>query len=375
MPVLRYRLSSRAAPGAARIDRAQFRVLRLVAESGLFTYVGNPVEFVEGTRLVAEAASFALTGQDVDLIRSKGIDAALGAFVLTGNDVALSRGFSLLAETGVFEKVGIDVSLTRPQWQLAAEAGAFNLSGQAAGLLKANRLAAETATFVLSGQDAAFHLGLAMVAEAGAYALTGNAADLRQAHVLVANVGQFLLTGNAAAVTKAYRIAAEAGGFALNGQDATLTPKQLVLIDRTAGTNIGNMTANGGLAAAFDGTTNAVHSSCAAQSVGDGWVGKTLASAKIFGRAIVYGSNNRGFVFGSNPTVTLYIRGKNGSAPSSETDGTILGTVTFTEGDDESAGRVINTTDPNNTWDHLFVHGTASPEFTYLAELVLYELA
>lgn len=148
-----------------------------------------------------------------------------------------------------------------------------------------------------------------------------------------------------------------------------------VLIDRTAGTNIGNMTGNGGLAAAFDGTTTQVLVSCAALGATSGYVGKTLASAKRFGRAIVYGSSGAGFKNSSNPSITLNIRGKSGTAPSSATDGTIVGTLTFTDTADESAGRTIESTDYVNSWDHLFVEITSGPgtETQGIAEVVLYE--
>ena len=61
-----------------------------------------------------------------------------------------------------------------------------------------------------------------------------------------------------------------------------------------------------------DGNTNKVFNSGArsADNV-DAYLGKTY-SLKIFSRAIVYGSNNNGFIQTGAPTVTLSIYGKNG---------------------------------------------------------------
>lgn len=177
-----------------------------------------------------------------------------------------------------------------------------------------------------------------------------------------------------------YEVSAEdaASNESARSAPAVETTLGLVLIDRTAGTNIGDMTANGGLTAAFDGTTAQAQLDCAAEgtSTGTSYVGKTLASAKVFGRAVVHGSNSSGFIGGSNPSVTLNVRGKDGAAPATSADGTLLGTVTFTDTADESAGRVINSTDLVNTWDHLWVELSVSGSVArFVAELVLYEWA
>jgi len=138
----------------------------------------------------------------------------------------------------------------------------------------------------------------------------------------------------------------------------------LSIIDRTTGTNIGDMTVDGGLAAAFDGDTSQGLSDCARVDAANGYVGKTLAVRAKFGRATIYGGDGSGsatgFVGGSNPSVTINIRGKQGAAPSGRTDGTVVGTITFTDTGDESAGRVISSTNLQTEWDHLWAEVTTS---------------
>lgn len=241
MPLLRYRLRSRAAPGTARIDAAQFRLYRLVAEAGVFTLTGNPATFSAGEAILdAGAGSFALTGNAADLLWHRHLAAGAGSFAMTGIDAGLARGLSLLAEAGVFELTGVNAALTRPTWQLAAETGAFALSGQDAGLLKAGRLVAGAGSFALSGQDIAFALGRAMIGEAGSYALTGNAVDLRRAHRLAAEVGAFILTGNAAGLARTRQMPAGAGSYALTGVAADL----LRALQLTAGSGSFALTGN-----------------------------------------------------------------------------------------------------------------------------------
>lgn len=113
--------------------------------------------------------------------------------------------------------------------------------------------------------------------------------------------------------------------------------------------------------AAFDGTTSQLLGSSAwgganSVSVVSKGLGKTLASATKISKAVVYGSNNEGFVgAGSNPSVTLTLYGKQGTAPSSLTNGTSLGSATFTDTSNESGGRTINSSDTTTSWDHVWI--------------------
>lgn len=152
----------------------------------------------------------------------------------------------------------------------------------------------------------------------------------------------------------------------------------LVLIDRTAGTNIGNMTIDGGLAAAFDGNTDQVSTNCAnLNTVTSAYVGKTLAASKVFGRAIIYGSNNQGF-WGSNPAdCVIDIYGKTGAAPASATDGTIIGTSGTFADLTGAISKQIESNNLVNTWAHIWAHTRHSSAATNarVAELILYEWA
>lgn len=149
------------------------------------------------------------------------------------------------------------------------------------------------------------------------------------------------------------------------------------LIDRTLGTIIGNMTVFG-IGNAFNGVTSAAGASCAAISAAPGWVGKTYSAGKKFSRAIVYGPNDRGFIDPGPPlshgvSVTINIRGKNGT-PSGRTDGAIIGSITFSDVVNQSAGKQIVSTDTINAYTNIWADILGSPQdSTYCAELVLYE--
>lgn len=149
--------------------------------------------------------------------------------------------------------------------------------------------------------------------------------------------------------------------------------QQLVLIDRTAGSNIGDMSGGGGLSAAFDGNIDqAVGSAAQKASSSEAYVGKTLAAAKIFGRAIAYGANDSGFGSG-DVEVTITVRGKAGAAPASFDDGTAIGSVTFTDTADATPQQ-IESSDLSNSWDHLWITISAGVTQAWrCAELVLYE--
>lgn len=144
------------------------------------------------------------------------------------------------------------------------------------------------------------------------------------------------------------------------------------LVDRTLGTKIGNMTLNGGLAAGFDGTTSQGYATSPTVAGAVGWIGKTHAAGKVCSKVIVHGCNDIGYSSLNNScTITLY--GKNGGAPGSSTDGTSIGSITFTDTADESAGRTITSTDQSTAYTHWWVEIASSANIV-MAELVMYEL-
>ena len=125
------------------------------------------------------------------------------------------------------------------------------------------------------------------------------------------------------------------------------------------GTNIGNMTNRGGLAAAFDGVTSKVNTACAlATDRSNGFVGKNYTGgAQAISQAVVYPSNNNGFAesfssgLGESP-VQLSLRASN-SAPSTGFEGTLLA----------DTGKIANTLSPvtltssdtSDTWNYVWV--------------------
>jgi hypothetical protein len=128
-------------------------------------------------------------------------------------------------------------------------------------------------------------------------------------------------------------------------------------IASSGGTAIGNMTSGGNLAAAFDVTVSQAAAACAERtSATSGYVGKTLATAARIVKARLRGSNDAGYVSGANPGIEARLYGKQGTAPANGTDGTLLGTISFTDTANESAAREITSTDTDTAWDHVWVN-------------------
>lgn len=93
----------------------------------------------------------------------------------------------------------------------------------------------------------------------------------------------------------------------------------------------------------FDGTTSQADTVGAKSGTSQStiWIGLTWLAAQTISKVTVYGSNNEGYVVGSNPSATISLYAKNGTAPASGTDGTLLNEIMFTDTGDESAGRNI----------------------------------
>lgn len=144
--------------------------------------------------------------------------------------------------------------------------------------------------------------------------------------------------------------AREQWAYAVQAQTMSLVPG-------STGTNFGTFTEASGLAAIFDGTTNATGTySGRISSPNAGYAGKSYALGKRIAQAVVWGSNNTGYVYPGDATVTLALRGKTGSAPTNRTDGILLGSVSFTDTANESGNpRTIPSNDTSTAWDHVWI--------------------
>jgi len=149
------------------------------------------------------------------------------------------------------------------------------------------------------------------------------------------------------------------------------------LYDRTTGTNIGDMTGNGGLAAAWDGTTSQGFTTSARAAAASGYVGKQLSAASIISRVIVYPptdlpSGGPGYSNAGSGDGTLSLYGKN-SAPGSGTDGTLLATAAIANPQSHAGPDTLTSTDNVNTWAYVWVYfNRTSNDNTYIAEVQLY---
>lgn len=150
-----------------------------------------------------------------------------------------------------------------------------------------------------------------------------------------------------------------------------------VLISQATGTAIGDMTAYGGLAAAFDGATSQGIAACArtAVAVFSGYIGKNFGSPKTVRQVRVYGSNDYGFcTTAGSITVTLEVYGKS-SAPSGGTDGTLLHEVSFIDPNDGTP-QLLTIASPAAyayVWVLCSTTGSGAGETNAIAEIEFYE--
>ena len=150
-----------------------------------------------------------------------------------------------------------------------------------------------------------------------------------------------------------------------------------ILIATTFGGNIGDMTGSHGINAAFDGNTitdNVASAFQGAAGTSFGYVGKDATSSpKAIERVTCYGAASFGFAGGGAVTdVTIDLYGKNGSAPTGPTDGTLIGTSgQFT--DSNGAVITVESTDTSTLWDYFWVTINPSSDFANVAETMFYE--
>lgn len=151
-------------------------------------------------------------------------------------------------------------------------------------------------------------------------------------------------------------------------------PPTLVLVDKSIGSLLGDMKAAGGLAAAFDGVSIQTGAASAGRNTASAaYLGKTLPSPLVFGKMVVRGAKDGGFVLASNNSVTLTVYGKNGTPPTSATNGTVIGTITFQDTYNPPA-QSIDSTHTSTAWTHIWVRMAGTAGSFRIAEVDLFEL-
>ena len=145
----------------------------------------------------------------------------------------------------------------------------------------------------------------------------------------------------------------------------------------TNGSYIGNIDPSSPI---FDNTINGTTGTPQVGSFNgtSAYAGKNYsASPKRITKAIVYGSQNLGFT-NSVPAMNLKLYGKVGSAPANATDGTLLGTTSFNDTDNESLGRTVLSSDTDTFYDYVWIRlardDNASTDF-FLAEIQFFQVA
>ena len=145
-------------------------------------------------------------------------------------------------------------------------------------------------------------------------------------------------------------MAAAGGGGAGTAQIAKRVPD--------SGSYIGNMTVGTGLADHYDDDPDDVggYTSTAAA-----WTGLTLTTATPIFKAVFFGAQNVGMIQDANPTdCELKLYGKAGTAPSTSTDGDLLGTVSSITDIAKPIGTVIPSSDIATVYDHVWCTLTAT---------------
>lgn len=104
-------------------------------------------------------------------------------------------------------------------------------------------------------------------------------------------------------------------------------------IDTTGLTRIGNMTTpNGGGSSGLDNIFDGSNTTSGYTNATSGWAGVQLSAATAINKAQFDPQTNGFDASGSTTSITIKLYGKTGAtAPSGPTDGTLLGTLTFTD--------------------------------------------
>lgn len=129
----------------------------------------------------------------------------------------------LLAAAGATTAVTGQATTLRYTRAIKADAGSLATTGFGAGSIRDYRIGTNFGTFTATGQNAIVALQRApLAADAGSFALTGQAALFSGATSFPAEAGSFALIGQGAGSVRNYVLSGATGAVAATGQDAVL---------------------------------------------------------------------------------------------------------------------------------------------------------
>lgn len=85
------------------------------------------------------------------------------------------------------------------------------------------------------------------------------------------------------------------------------------------------------------------------------YAGVTFTTASKVSNVSIQGTSDSGYHSQNDTTITATLYAKTGSAPSSSTDGTVIGSLVFGYMADETTPRYITSGDPDSEWNHVWV--------------------
>lgn len=172
--------------------------------------------------------------------------------------------------------------------------------------------------------------------------------------------GHFILT----AWNPDREAAAVAEGFTGVDLDPTQVP-----IGSGVGTIIHDATLWSDTGIAFNDVTDSASSGNADRNATNGYLGKFYSPPFAITKAEVWGSNDEGYITETDGlSLTINLRGKIGSTPTSRTDGVLLGSVTFADGV-VADKQTITSSDTSTQYDFVFLDINAADDHINIAEI------
>jgi hypothetical protein len=112
-------------------------------------------------------------------------------------------------------------------YAIAANAGSYSVTGQAATLLRSKSVTGAAGSYSVAGVSATVSRSKVVAGASGSYSVTGVAATVKRNKVITALAGAYSITGQDATIAYTstaanYAINAESGAYSVIGQDAII---------------------------------------------------------------------------------------------------------------------------------------------------------
>lgn len=158
------------------------------------------------------------------------VAANAGSYSISGTAAGLLRELYTIGTEGTYDISGGSAALYT-DITIAADVGTYEVLGADISFALSNRLNLDADSYLITGDDVTFVRTNSIAGDAGSYSVSGQDATIKTSYHFVSDAGAYVISGTDANLRSIGRLAAETASYAIVGQDVTFLGSNRIIVD------------------------------------------------------------------------------------------------------------------------------------------------